>query len=100
MALEGSHPWPCKYCGGSFYDLSEHFPTCPGKRRADDLKRLDLMEGELAKPALALPSPQVVPVNQYPPPVKAKAGFDRAAYHKAYMKTYMRAYMRKRRGKT
>jgi hypothetical protein len=28
------------------------------------------------------------------PPVAKKAGFDRAAYHKAYMKTYMREYMR------
>jgi hypothetical protein len=28
------------------------------------------------------------------PPEAKKAGFDRAAWHKAYMKTYMREYMR------
>jgi hypothetical protein len=27
-------------------------------------------------------------------PMKAKSGFDRAAWHRAYMKNYMKAYMR------
>jgi hypothetical protein len=26
--------------------------------------------------------------------MKAKSGFDRAAWHRAYMKNYMKAYMR------
>jgi hypothetical protein len=70
MALEGGVLWPCRYCGGRFADLSEHFPIC--ERKKGKLTPVPASEARRSE---------------------VSAAFDR----KAYQRVYMREYRRRRR---
>lgn len=119
--MEGGVLWPCRYCGERFFDLSEHYPSCAAKRRAEaavDLRRLETMEAE-ARPAFeprgqrggnGMGWPRDWPdranddeaVRRFltPPPVEArvKGKGGRPRKH-ADRRAYMRGYMRARRAK-
>jgi hypothetical protein len=94
--MEGGVEWPCRYCGGWFVDLSEHYPKCEARRRAEalaDLRRLEAMEAAGLVPIIvADPVDPDRTLVVMPPKVKGKGGRPRKhADRLAYMKAYMRA---------
>jgi hypothetical protein len=101
--MEGGVEWPCRYCGGRFPDLSEHYPGCVAKRRVSaeaDLRRLEAMEA--ARPTFGLLTTAATPsggaVVEASVAPRSKGGRPRKhADRRAYMRAYMRDYMRARR---